>query len=150
MAKQTENQPKVVSQAPTRSHKLNIKPVDEVEIPVIKFDSPEVVERMQQEYPEMSTEYLRIVFTAYELFCKKNLDYGISNIALGTSLSTDEERKISLTGVWFRLMDKLQRLKSLVVIGNKQNVNESIEDTYMDILNYSVISQIIASQKWGK
>ena len=133
-----------------REHKLNFKPVDEVEYEVIKYDNPEIVERMQKEYPEMSGEYLRIMFTQYEIFCKKNLDYGPSNIALGTSLSTDEEKKISLSGVWFRMMDKISRLKQLVVLGKSNNVGEATEDTYQDLANYSIISQIIQSGKWGK
>jgi hypothetical protein len=133
-----------------REHKLNFKPVDEVEYEVIKYDNPEIVERMQKEYPEMSGEYLRIMFTQYEIFCKKNLDYGPSNIALGTSLSTDEEKKTSLSGVWFRMMDKISRLKQLVVLGKDNNVGEATEDTYQDLANYSIISQIIQSGKWGK
>ena len=133
-----------------REHKLNFKPVDEVEYEVIKYDNPEIVERMQKEYPEMSGEYLRIMFTQYEIFCKKNLDYGPSNIALGTSLSTDEEKKISLSGVWFRMMDKISRLKQLVVLSKDNNVGEATEDTYQDLANYSIISQIIQSGKWGK
>ena len=133
-----------------RQHKLNIKPVDEVEYEVIKYDNPEIVEQMQKDYPLMSQEYLRIMFTQYEIFCKKNLDYGPSNIALGTSLSTDEEKKTSLSGVWFRMMDKISRLKQLVVLGKDNNVGEATEDTYQDLANYSIISQIIQSGKWGK
>ena len=133
-----------------REHKLNFKPVDEVEYEVIKYDNPEIVEKMQKDYPQMSGEYLRIMFTQYEIFCKKNLDYGPSNIALGTSLSTDEEKKTSLSGVWFRMMDKIQRLKQLVVLSKSNNVGEATEDTYQDLANYSIISQIIQAGKWGK
>ena len=146
-AKSTPNTPVVSNK---REHKLNFKPVDEVEYEVIKYDNPEIVEQMQKDYPQMSGEYLRIMFTQYEIFCKKNLDYGPSNIALGTSLTTDEEKKTSLSGVWFRMMDKISRLKQLVVLGKSNNVGEATEDTYQDLANYSIISQIIQSGKWGR
>ena len=37
----------------------------------------------------------------YELFCKKQHDYGSSNISVGTNLETEEEINLSLTGIWF-------------------------------------------------
>jgi hypothetical protein len=150
MAKQTSTSPKIVSQKSTREHKLNVKPVDEVEYEVIQYDNPKIVEETERLYPEMTMEFKRIMFDSYELFCKKNMDYSPSNIALGSSLSTDEEVKVSLSGIWFRMMDKIQRLKQLVVLGNKNQVDESINDTYQDLSNYAIISQIVKNGKWGK
>jgi hypothetical protein len=149
MAKQT-NTPKVVSQTKTRTHKLNIKPVDEVEYEVIKYDNPEIVEEVEKLYPETTMEFKRILFDQYELFCKKQLNYGPSNISVGSNLETPEEIKVSLTGLWFRMNDKINRLKQLVVMGGKDSVGESVQDTYQDLSVYGIIAQIVKNGKWGK
>ena len=133
-----------------REHKLNIQPIGETERSVLKFDDPEAVQKLEEMYPEMYQAFLEILFTNLEVFAKKNADYGPDNISLGSSLSTEEERKLSLTGIWFRLQDKLNRLKQLVVLGKENNVKESIEDTYQDLTNYAIISMIILKQRWGK
>jgi len=133
-----------------REHKLNIQPVGETERSVLKFDDPEAVQKLEEMYPEMYQAFLEILFTNLEVFAKKNLDYGTDNISLGTTLSTEEDRKLSLTGIWFRMQDKANRLKQLVVLGKENNVKESIEDTYQDLANYAIISMIILKQKWGK
>lgn len=150
MAKRTSTTRKVVSQTPKREHKLNIKPLDEVEYEVIQFDDPQVIEEVEKLYPQTTEEFKRIMFTNYELFCKKQLNYGPANISVGTKLETDEEVKVSLTGLWFRMNDKINRLKQLVVLGNKDQVGETIEDTYQDLSVYGIIAQIVKSGKWGK
>jgi len=109
------------------------------------------IELANKKYPETMDEYRAIMWEQHDLFCKKMLDYGPGNISLGSDLQSPEDKKMSLTGIWFRLSDKLNRLKNLVVLGNKPNVdNESTKDTYQDISNYSIIAQIINSGKWGK
>ena len=153
MAKKTTKdttEPRVVEQKPTRAHKLNFKPVDEVEYSVIKYDNPDIVEQMEKEWPEMTDEFKRVMFTQYELFCKKQANYGPENISVGSKLQTDEEVKISLTGLWFRMNDKIQRLKQMVVIGKKDEVGEAIEDSYQDLSVYGIIAQIVKNGKWGK
>lgn len=150
MAKRTSTTRKVVSQTPKREHKLNIKPLDEVEYEVIQFDEPKVVEEVEKLYPQTTEEFKRIMFTQYELFCKKQLNYGPDNISVGSRLETDEEVKVSLTGLWFRMNDKINRLKQLVVLGNKDQVGESIQDTYQDLSVYGIIAQIVKNGKWGK
>ena len=133
-----------------RQHNLNFKPVDEQEYSVIKYDDAEIVERMEKEWPEMTDEFKRIMFTQYELFCKKQANYGPDNISVGSKLETEIERKISLTGLWFRMNDKINRLKQLVVLGKDDTVNEAIEDTFQDLSVYGIISQIVSNGKWGK
>jgi hypothetical protein len=150
MAQQKTTTPKVVSQTKTREHKLNMKPVDEVEYEVIRYDNPEIVEEVEKLYPETTMEFKRILFDQYELFCKKQLNYGPSNISVGSNLETPEEIKVSLTGLWFRMNDKINRLKQLVVMGSKDSVGESIQDTYQDLSVYGIIAQIVSNKKWGK
>ena len=109
-----------------------------------------IVEQMEKEWPEMTGEFRRLQREQYELFCRKQHDYGPGNISVGTQLQTPEEIKLSLTGLWFRMNDKIQRLKQLVLLGNKDNVGESVKDTYQDLSVYGVICQIVSEGKWGK
>jgi hypothetical protein len=79
------------------------------------------------------------------------LAYGIDNISLGTSLEKEEDKKISITGVWIRCMDKMNRLKNLVLFGKTNFVeDESVLDTYKDLVNYNVIAQIVLKDQWKK
>jgi len=78
------------------------------------------------------------------------MNYGPSNISGGTSLRTEEDVKFSLMGLFFRMNDKVQRLKQLVVLGNDDTVGESISDTYQDLSVYGIIAQIVKRQKWGQ
>ena len=102
-------------------------------------------------YPEMMTEYTSIEDEQRELFCKKMLDYGTSNISLGTNLESNEDKKVSLTGLWYRINDKISRLKNLVVLGKTPNVKgETIKDTFQDLSIYGVIAQLVIRNRWGK
>ena len=134
----------------SKNHKFNpivVKPeYDEV----ISYDNPKVVEEMEEQWPEMTAEFKRIMFTQYELFCLKQSNYGPDNISVGSKLETEEERKVSLTGLWFRMNDKIQRLKQLVVLGKQDNIGESCEDTFQDLSVYGIIAQLVASGKWAK
>ena len=84
---------------------------------VIAYDNPAVVAEMEKQWPEMTSEFKRIMFTQYELFCLKQSNYGPDNISVGSNLETEQEKKVSLTGLWFRMNDKIQRLLQLVVMG---------------------------------
>jgi len=145
----TKSIPRVVKQS-TKKHKLNIKPLDEVEYSVIKYDNPDIVEMMEKEWPEMTDEFKRIMFTQYELFCKKQANYGPDNISVGSDLKSRADKNIALTGLWFRMNDKIQRLKQMVVQGKKDEVGEAIEDSYQDLSVYGIIAQIVSNGKWAK
>ena len=140
---------KVISQSTTK-HKLNFKKPDEQEYEVIRYDNPDVVAQMEKEWPEMTNEFKRIMFTQYELFCKKQANYGPDNISVGSDLKTKADINISLTGLWFRMNDKIQRLKQMVVQGKKDEVGEAIEDSYQDLSVYGIIAQIVSNGKWAK
>jgi len=101
-------------------------------------------------YPEMTAEFKKILKEQYDLFCRKQLNYGPDNISVGTRCETPEEIKLSLTGLWFRMNDKVQRLKQLVVLGKEDTVNESIQDSYCDLSVYGIIAQIVSREKWAK
>ena len=140
---------KVIKQEAKKNIQLNILPKED-DLRVVAYDEPEVVKQVEEMYPEMTDEFKAIMFTQYELFCKKQLNYGPSNISVGTSLETNDDIKLSLTGLWFRMNDKINRLKQLVVFGQPDKVGESINDTYMDLSVYGIIAQIVSNKKWAK
>ena len=119
------------------------------------MDDPErklsVVKQMEQEWPEMTSEFKKLQREQYILFCNKQHDYGPGNISVGTQLQTPEEIKLSLTGLWFRMNDKLQRVKTLL-LGDKQSAvkDEPLEDAYLDVSNYGIMATIVGRGKWGK
>ena len=109
-----------------------------------------IVTQMEKEWPQMTSEFKRLQREQYELFCRKQHDYGPGNISVGTQLQTPEEVKLSLTGLWFRMNDKIQRLKTLLM-GNKESaVDEPLEDAYLDVSNYGIMATIVKNGKWGK
>ena len=110
----------------------------------------EVVTEVETNYPETTKMFKDIMKEQYEQFCLKQSNYGPDNISLGTTLEKPEDRKMSQMGLQFRMNDKIQRLKQLVLLGNKDNVGESVKDTYQDLSVYGVICQIVVEGKWGK
>jgi hypothetical protein len=114
------------------------------------YDNPDVVEEMEKQWPEMTEEFKKICHEQYEIFCLKQSNYGPSNISVGTSLSTPDDIRLSLTGLFFRMNDKIQRFKQLVVLGHKDNVGEAIDDTFQDLSVYGIIAQLVKRGKWAK
>ena len=108
------------------------------------------IKECETRYPEMTKEFKKILNEQYSLFCRKQLNYGPSNISGGTLLQTDEDVRFSLTGLFFRMNDKVQRLKQLVVLGKEDTVGESVDDTFQDLSVYGIIAQIVKRDKWGK
>ena len=114
-------------------------------------NSNAVVKQMEQEWPEMTTEFKKLQREQYELFLHKQHDYGPGNISVGTQLQTPEEIKLSLTGLWFRMNDKLQRVKTLLMHGRESAVKDApLEDAYLDVSNYGIMATIVKNGKWGK
>jgi len=125
---------------------MNIK---ERELGVTEDIHP-VVEQMEKEWPVMTKEFKRLQRQQYELFLKKQHDYGPGNISVGTMLQTDEEVHLSLTGLWFRMNDKIQRLKTMLMTKRESAVDEPMEDAYLDVSNYGIMATIVKNGKWGK
>lgn len=108
----------------------------------------QAVEWCENKYPDLTVEYKKIMMDQYILFCKKHRNYGCSNITVGTNLDTDDDVKLALTGLWFRMNDKIQRLKNLVVLGEPDTVGEAIDDTFQDLSVYGIIAQIVKKKKF--
>ena len=110
-----------------------------------------VVEVMEREWPEMTDEFKKIQREQYDLFLHKQHDYGPGNISVGTQLQTEEEVHLSLTGLWFRMNDKIQRLKNLLMNRRESAVEgEPMEDAFLDVSNYGIMATIVKHGKWGK
>ena len=108
------------------------------------------IEYIEKKYPETAKEFQRLQFEQWALFCKKQMDYGPSNISMGTSLDTDDEKRLSLVGLIVRINDKVQRLLNLMVKNNREAQNEPTTDAFADLSCYCIIAQIVQNDKWGK
>ena len=108
------------------------------------------IEFCKKEYPEMMKEFEAIQAEDFAIFCRKQMDYGPNNISMGTNLKTDEDKRLSTTGIIIRMNDKMQRLLNLVVKTGRSPQNESVEDAFLDLGVYSIISRIVNKGKWAK
>lgn len=110
-----------------------------------------IIEQLEEEYPIIANEYKKLIREQYELFASKMLDYGLDNISMGTKLETQDEKKLSLTAIWIRCNDKMNRLKNLVLFNKTNRVaDEPVTDSYKDIVNYNIIAQIVQNNQWKK
>ena len=118
---------------------------------IVDAKSADIIAQMEKEWPEMTTEFRRLQREQYELFLHKQHDYGPGNISVGSPLLTEEDVKLSLTGLWFRMNDKIQRLKTLLMSGKANAVrDEPMEDAFLDVSNYGIMATIVKNGKWGK
>ena len=106
-------------------------------------------EILKEEYPTIYDGYMAVMEEQLELFSKKHLDYGMHNITAGTSLTTKDEREFALSGLWYRMSDKINRWKNLI-LSNRGPHNETIIDTFQDICNYAIIAQLVEKNQWKK
>jgi len=111
----------------------------------------DVVGYMETKYPEMTKEFRKIQQEQYELFLHKQHDYGPQNVAVGSLLKTKADIKLSLLGLWFRIQDKTERIKTLLMRDKENSVqDEPVVDSYNDISVYGVMAQVVSRGKWAK
>jgi len=109
----------------------------------------EVLEILERDYPAIAEGYKTIQEEQYVLFARKHLDYGMSNISAGTQLANEQEIQFALTGLWYRLSDKINSWKNLLIT-KREVSNEALTDTYQDITNYGIIAQLVERGWWKK
>jgi hypothetical protein len=115
------------------------------------FDEKITIIEFEETYPELAKEFKQIQKEQYDLFAGKMLDYGLGNIALGSTLEEEEDIQLSLTGIWLRCNDKINRLKNMLKRKGKSYVNdEPMIDSFIDISNYGIIAQLVIRNKWKK
>ena len=89
--------------------------------------------------PEFATDVWRIMDTAGNLLIRKHHDYGPKNIAHSPGGP--------LNGLRVRMWDKIARINNLLDSGVKPS-NESLRDSYLDLLNYSAIAMMVLDGVW--
>jgi len=125
--------------------------IKERELDSSQDDFVSVIEYMETKYPKMTQEFQKIQREQYELFLHKQHDYGPQNIAVGTALDNEEDKRLSLMGIWFRINDKVERIKTILMRGDNGSLKgEGLVDSYSDISNYGVMAQVVARGKWAK
>ena len=110
---------------------------------------PTAVETLKEEYPTIYEGYKEIIEEQFELFAKKHLDYGMHNVSAGTNLDTSDEVDFAMTGLWYRLSDKINRWKNMIIT-KRGPQNETLLDTFQDITNYGIIAQLVMKGKWKR
>ena len=105
----------------------------------------------EKTYPTLAEAFKETQKEQYELFAQKMMDYGLSNIALGSPLEDAEDINLSLTGIWLRCNDKINRLKNMLKRKGRNYVqDEPMIDSFVDISNYGIIAQLVMKGKWKK
>ena len=112
-------------------------------------DSGDAIAYIEETYPETAKEFQKIQFEQYLTFCKKQMDYGPSNISMGTGVGEHINKALSTTALIIRINDKVQRLLNLVVTNKRKAQNEPVEDAFKDLSVYGIIAQIVRNGKWG-
>jgi hypothetical protein len=88
---------------------------------------------------EFISDMWRVMDTAGNLLIAKHHDYGPLNIARSPGGP--------INGLRVRMWDKVARINNLV--DSKVNPsNESLRDSFMDLLNYSAIAIMVLDGKW--
>jgi hypothetical protein len=102
-------------------------------------------------YPTLAKSFKEVQKEQYELFAQKMMDYGLGNISLGTNLEDKDDIQLSLTGIWLRCNDKINRLKNMLKRKGKNYVkDEPMIDSFIDIANYGIIAMLVMKEKWKK
>ena len=127
---------------------------------VTLFDSPpqpyqtstnKAIVDFEKTYPTLAEAWKVTQQEQYELFAKKMMDYGLGNISLGTNLEEPEDVNLSLTGIWLRCNDKINRLKNMLKRKGRNYVqDEPMIDSFIDIANYGIIAMLVMRGKWKK
>lgn len=99
-----------------------------------KVDGPKAIESAKNKFETLARSYTE---NLNETLVAKNAGYGNS--------FEKSYKKHGLVSAVIRLEDKLNRLESLVK--NEAQVNESIDDTLLDIAGYAILTLIARSEE---
>jgi len=87
------------------------------------------------------TDVWEVLDGAGNLLIKKHKDYGPTNISLSPGGP--------LNGLRVRMHDKTARINHLIDSGATPE-NESLRDSFIDLLNYSAIALMVLDGKWPR
>ena len=97
----------------------------------------EVDSTWQIEWFEETTH--RVYSEAWHLLLQKHKDYGPKNIAQAPGGA--------LNGLRVRIWDKIARINHLLDTGVDAQ-NESLRDSFVDLMNYAAIAQLVLDKDW--
>lgn len=90
---------------------------------------------------QFKDESMAIYDEAWNILVQKQLDYGPYNISNAPGGP--------LNGLMVRMHDKIARLNNLIYEVKDTPKNESVEDSFIDLLNYSAIALMVLRGKWS-
>tara|TARA_S200002703_G_C3682738_1_gene209622 strand:+ start:277 stop:621 length:345 start_codon:yes stop_codon:yes gene_type:complete len=110
------------------------------------------MDKVKKDLPKTCDEFEYFIKKMYEVFLLKQAMYGTENISIGGDISDSKDRKMALLGVWFRMNDKIQRIQNILKkeFDDEDIEFESLEDSYLDLANYAIISLLVKREIWGK
>ncbi len=111
-------------------------PIGVVDIPTFEAHP---VYAMSGAEVEFTANIHAVYSAAMDLCLKKHKDYGPKNISLSPGGP--------LNGLRVRMWDKVARANNLIDSGATPE-NESLRDTYVDILNYAAIAIMVLNGDW--
>lgn len=111
---------------------------------VIPVVPPELLEEPQYSPEEIAREKFHMATmdvydNARDVLLKKHQDYGPKNISASPGGP--------LNGLRVRMHDKLARINNLIDSGATPE-NESLRDSFLDLMNYSAIAQVVLDGNW--
>lgn len=98
----------------------------------------DIMNKLEMDEP-LTKEFLRVSLENALLFNKKQKDYGPRNIS-----------DFGVFGCVLRINDKVNRLKTLLGTKRRKPRNESVEDSFRDNANYSIIALMVERGIWPK
>jgi len=109
----------------------------------INKDSEQPIDTTNYSAPALDPKFAIAVSETFdelkELLIKKHLDYGPKNIS--------DSPGGPLNGLRVRMHDKLARINNLTDKGATPQF-ESLEDSFKDMANYSIIALLVLRHKW--
>jgi len=109
----------------------------------INQDSEQPIDTTNYSAPAIGPKFAIAVNETFdelkELLIKKHLDYGPKNIS--------DSPGGPLNGLRVRMHDKLARINNLTDKGTTPQY-ESLEDSFKDMANYSIIALLVLRHKW--
>jgi hypothetical protein len=98
-----------------------------------------IADKIDHKHVQFVVDVWATLDSAGNLLIKKHKDYGPTNISLSPGGP--------LNGLRVRMWDKTARINHLIDTGATPE-NESLRDSFIDLLNYSAIALMVLDGKW--
>ena len=100
-----------------------------------------IADKIDHQHVKFVTDVWQVLDGAGNLLIKKHKDYGPTNISLSPGGP--------LNGLRVRMHDKTARINHLIDSGATPE-NESLRDSFIDLLNYSAIALMVLDGTWPR